>query len=85
MAGLACVALSQSHPARFDWKERPTEKFELSNRAKRKLPLVIPAMLRGDTAMIEVQLASQFPVNLSVQNARGDSAGSCHYANVTGA
>jgi hypothetical protein len=83
VALLSCAAFSQSHSARFDWKERPTEKFDLSNRAKRKLPLVIPAMLRGDTAMVEVQLTSQFPVNLSVQNTRGDIAGSCHYAAVT--
>jgi hypothetical protein len=33
--------------------------------------------------MINVQLTSQFPVNMSVQNARGDSIGSCHYSNVT--
>lgn len=83
VALLSCAAFAESHAARFDWKERSAEKFALSNRAKRKLPLMIPAIGGSDNAMINVQLTSQFPVNMSVQDARGDSAGSCHYADVT--
>ncbi len=33
--------------------------------------------------MMNLQLSSQFPVNMSVQDARGDSVGSCHYAEIT--
>jgi hypothetical protein len=83
VALLGCAAFSQSHPARYGWKERPTEKFALSNRAKRKLPLAILPIGGSDNAMINVQLTSQFPVNVSAQNARGDSTGSCHYAEVS--
>jgi hypothetical protein len=80
---LSCAAFSQSHPARYGWKERPSEKFALSYGAKRKLPLVIPAVAGSDTAMVNVQLTSQFPVTMAVQNARGDRLGNCHYADVT--
>lgn len=83
VAMLSCAAFSQSHPARYGWKEHPTEKFALSNRAKRKLPLETVPYGGGDNALINVQLSSQFPVNISVQDARGDSVGSCHYAGVT--
>jgi hypothetical protein len=80
VALLTCAAFSESHPAQYGWKERPTEKFALSNRAKRKLPLELLSIGGSDNAMINVQLTSQFPVNMSVQDARGDSVGSCHYA-----
>jgi hypothetical protein len=80
---LSCAAFSQSHPARYGWKERPTEKFALSNRAKRKLPLVLVPIKGSNNAMINVQLTAQFPANISVENARGNRAGSCHYVDVT--
>jgi hypothetical protein len=85
VAMLGCTAFSQSHPARYGWKERPSEKFALSNQAKRKLPLVIPASGGSDTAIVyvQLQLTSQFPVTMSVQNARGVSIGTCHYADIT--
>jgi len=83
VALLSCAAFTESHPTRFDWKARPTEKFALSNRAKRKLPLLIPAIGGSDAAMVNLALTSQFPVTISVQDARGDSVGSCHYADVT--
>jgi hypothetical protein len=80
---LSCAAFAESHPARFDWKARPAEKFALSNRAKRKLPLVVSPIGQSENAMVNLQLASQFPVNMSVQDARGDSIGSCRYTDVT--
>jgi hypothetical protein len=83
VALLSCAAFSESRPSRFDWKARPTEKFALSNRAKRKLPLAIPPIGASDTAMVNLALTSQFPVTISVQDARGDSVGSCHYSAVT--
>ena len=83
VALLSCAAFSSSHPARFEWKARKTEKFTLSNRAKRKLPLLIPAINGNDTALINLAMTSQFPVSLSVQDARGDSVGSCRFTAVT--
>lgn len=80
---LSCAAFTESRPARFEWKARPSEKFALSNRAKRKLPLVISAVGESDTTMVNLQLTSQFPVTMSVQDARGDSVGSCHYTDIT--
>ena len=69
VALLSCAAFTQSHP-RYDWKARPTEKFALSNRAKRKLPLVISPVGASENAMVNLALNSQFPVNLSVQDAQ---------------
>ena len=83
IALLSCQAFSESHP-KFGWKERSPEKFELSNRAKRKLPLTVATIGGSDTQVINVQLTAQFPVNMSVQNARGDSVGGCYYPYVTG-
>lgn len=83
MALLSCTAFSESHPARYGWKERPAEKFALSNRAKRKLQLELLPIGSSGNAFINLQLTSRFPVNLSVQNARGDSAGNCRYSDVT--
>lgn len=80
---LYCSAFAQSHPAQFGWQERTTEKFALSNRAKRTFPLAVPAKGRGATALVELQLTSQFPANLSVQNARGEGQGSCRHSQVT--
>ena len=57
VAMLSCAAFSQSHPARYGWKEHPTEKFALSNRAKRKLPLETVPIGGGENAMINVQLS----------------------------
>jgi hypothetical protein len=84
VALLSCTLFSETHPARYGWKERPTEKFALSNRAKRRLPLELLPIGGTDNAFINLQVNSQFPVNMSVQNARGDSVGNCHYAGVTG-
>jgi len=83
VALLSCAAFTESHPARFEWKARATEKFALSNRAKRKLSLEVSPIGQSENAMINLQLASQFPVNMSVQDARGDSIGSCRYTDVT--
>jgi hypothetical protein len=80
VATLSCVAFSES---RYGWKERPTEKFALSNRATRKLPLEIVPIGGSDNAFINLQLTAQFPVNFTVQDARGDSLGSCRYAHVS--
>jgi hypothetical protein len=80
VAVLSCVAFCES---RYGWKERPTEKFALSNRAKRKLPLEVVPIGGSDNAFINLQLTSQYPVNMSVQDARGDSLGSCRYAQVS--
>lgn len=83
VALLSCAAFAGPHPVRYDWKARPAEKFTLSNRAKRKLPLVIPPIGASETAMVNLALTSDFPVTVSVQDARGASVGSCHYAYVT--
>jgi len=83
VAMLGCAAFSQSHPAKYGWKERPSEKFALSNRAKRKLPLEIVPIGGSDNVFINLQLTSQYPVTLSVQNARGDAVGGCRFNNVT--
>ncbi len=80
VAMLSCVAFSESQ---YGWKERREEKFSLSNRAKRKLPLELAPIGGSDNAFINLQLTSEFPVNFSVQDARGDSIGSCRYAQVT--
>lgn len=80
VAMLSCAAFSES---RYGWKEHPAEKFALSNRAKRKLPLEVLPIAGSDNVFINLQLTSQFPVNFSVQDARGDSVGSCRYAQVT--
>jgi hypothetical protein len=82
VALLGCAAFSESHP-KYGWRERPTEKFDLSNRAKRKLSLMTSPIGVSDSAMIKLRLTSQFPVKLSVQNARGDSVGDCYYGEVT--
>ena len=82
VALLSCTAFSESHP-KFGWKQRPTDKFELSNRAKRNLPLAVTPIGASETAVINVQLTSQYPVNMSVQNARGESLGGCYYPYVT--
>jgi hypothetical protein len=83
VAMLSCAAAAQSRPARYGWSPRPTEKFALSNRAKRRLPLEIVPAVGSDSVFINLQLTAQFPVNMSVQNARGDSVGNCRYADVT--
>ena len=83
VAMLSCAALAEAHP-RYGWKDRPSEKFELSNRAKRKLPLQIVPIGSSDNTLINMHLTAQFPVTLSVQNARGDSLGTCYYAQITG-
>lgn len=79
VAAFCCVALAQSHLAQFGWEEQAKEKFALSNRARRKFPLAVSAAGRNGKALIQVQMTSQYPVNLSVQDARGADLGSCHY------
>jgi hypothetical protein len=81
VAVLSCAAFSESQP-KYGWKERPTEKFELSNRAERKLSLVILPIGASDNAMIDLRMTSEFPVNMSVQNARGDTVNGCRYTGV---
>lgn len=76
---LSGAAFSQSRPSHYGWKDRASEKFALSNRAKRRLPLAMLPIEGSDNALINVQLTAQFPINLSVQDARGDSVGSCRY------
>jgi hypothetical protein len=57
VAMLSCVAFSES---RYGWKERPAEKFSLSNRAKRKLPLELVPIGGSENAFINLQLLHGF-------------------------
>ena len=82
VALLSCAAFAES-PVRYDWKARPAERFALSNRAKRRLLLEIPVIGGSDNAIVNLALTSDYPVTLSVQDARGDSVGSCRYTDVT--
>lgn len=73
VALLSGAALAETHPIQYGWKERPPEKFALSNRAKRRLPLEIVPVAGSDNVLLNLQLTAHFPVNLSVQNARGEN------------
>jgi len=51
---------------------------------KTKTTIADRAIGSSDNTLINMHLTAQFPVTLSVQNARGDSLGTCYYAQITG-
>ena len=62
-----CPVLHQYRFAKFGWHIMANERFVLSNRAARKFPLAAPAQGRAAAALLGLQVSSQFPVNVSVQ------------------
>lgn len=85
LALLAGSAFAQSHPAKYGWKATTTEKFPLSNRAKRTFQLTAaPTKGAEKNALFQIQLTSKFPVNILMEDARGKASQYCHYQNVSG-